>query len=99
MSKQKRKEYSPEFKAESVRLVTEQSYNVSEAARNLGLSRDMLARWVREHKDGASESFPGKGNLTPENAEIHRLRAENKRLRQEREILKKAAAFFAKEST
>jgi len=98
MSKQKRKEYTPEFKLEAVRLVTEQSYKVSEAARNLGISRDMLGRWIREQKNEGTDSFPGKGNMAPESEELRRLRKENKLLRQEREILKKAAAFFAKES-
>ena len=99
MSKKKRKAYTPEFKSEAVRLVREQSYKVSEAARNLGLSREMLSRWIRENKNSGSDVFPGKGNLFPESGELRRLREENKRLRQEREILKKAAAFFAKEST
>jgi transposase len=58
----------------------------------------MLRRWKREVAQNANGAFPGKGQLSLEQEELHRLRAENKRLRMEREILKKAAAFFANES-
>ena len=59
----------------------------------------MLGRWKREHEARENGAFPGKGRLPPDQEEIHRLREENKRLRMEREILKKAAAFFANESS
>jgi transposase len=95
---EKRKTYTTEFKREAVRLVTEHHYGVAEAARNLGINTNMLRRWKREFTDHANGAFPGKGRLSPEQEELHRLRAENKRLRMEREILKKAAAFFANES-
>ena len=96
---EKRKSYTAEFKREAVRLVTEQQYGVAEAARNLGINVNMLRRWKREVADSENGAFPGKGRLSPEQEELHRLRTENKRLRMEREILKKAAAFFANEST
>jgi transposase len=95
---EKRKTYTPEFKREAVRLVTEHHYGVAEAARNLGIHTNMLRRWKREVAQNANGAFPGKGQLSLEQEELHRLRAENKRLRMEREILKKAAAFFANES-
>jgi transposase len=98
MMAEKRKIYTAEFKREAVRLVTEHHYGVAETARNLGINTNMLRRWKRELADCDNGAFPGKGRLSPEQEELHRLRAENKRLRMEREILKKAAAFFANES-
>ena len=97
MTKKTRKSYSAEFKQEAVRLVTEEGYKVSEAARSLDINANMLRRWVQDVRDGAESAFPGKGNLSPEQEELHRLREENKRLRMEKDILKKATAFFAKE--
>ena len=95
----KRKRYTKEFKLDAVRLVTDQGYKCAEAARNLGINATMLNRWVQEYRNGENEAFRGNGTLTAEQEELRRLRVENRRLRLEREILKKAAAFFAKESS
>jgi len=95
---QKRKHYSKQFKIDAVKLVTEQGFNVSEAARNLGIHHSSLRRWKRQLESEGNQAFPGKGNLSSEKQELDRLRKENKRLRMERDILKKATAFFAKES-
>lgn len=89
----KRKKYSEEFKEEAVKLLTEQGYQISEASRNLGVHPSVLGRWKRDLEDDAGGA--GQKGLQEE---LSRLRRENKRLRMEREILKKAAAFFAKES-
>ena len=94
MSEGTKKKYSLEFKQEAVKLVTEQGYKVSEAARNLGIRSNMLGRWKRE----LEEETNGSQLKSDEKAELHRLREENRRLKMEREILKKAAAFFANES-
>lgn len=95
----KRKDYTQEFKDSAVKLITEQGYKLSEAARNLGINVSVLGRWKRESEAGndsiASRSTQRKDNVQ---AELVRLRKENQRLRMEREILKKAAAFFASES-
>ena len=96
---QKRKQYSKQFKIDAVNLVTEQGYKASEAARNLGIHHSSLRRWKNQFETNGNQAFPGKGNLSPEKEELCRLRKENKRLLIEREILKKAAAFFAKESS
>ena len=98
MMTEKRQTYTAEFKCEAVRLVTEHGYGVGEAARNLGLNANMLQRWKRELAARENGGFPGKGRLSPEQEELHRLREENKRLRMERDILKKALGFVASES-
>ena len=94
----KRKRFSRQFKVDAVRLVTEQGYRVTEAAQNLGIHPNMLSRWKRQLEAESEDAFPGKGQMTPEKEELHRLRKRVKQLEMEREILKKAAAFFAKES-
>ena len=90
---QKRRNHSDEFKQEAVNLVVEQGYSVAEAARNLGINENLLHKWKRKLVEEAAA-----GSLVQEEqAELVRLRAENKRLRMERDILKKATAFFANE--
>ena len=96
MTKRKRKRYSDEFKEEAVKLITDQGYSIAEAARNLGINATQLGRWKREI-ESPSEGKSGTGNMRAMQAELKRLRKENKKLKMEREILKKAAAFFAKE--
>jgi transposase len=98
MITQKRKNYTAEFKREAVRLVTEQGYSMSQAARNLDININMLRRWKHQINEQGQDAFPGKGRLLPEQEELYRLREENKRLRVEREILKKTVTFFANES-
>ena len=91
--RQARRQYTAELKREAVNLVTEQGYRISEAARNLGVNENLLRRWQK--KIQAVES--GECMSPDEREELKRLRTENQRLWMEREILKKAAAFFAKE--
>ena len=95
---EKRKNYTAEFKREAGRLVTEQGYSMSKAARRLDINVNMLRRWKHQLEEQGHDAFPGKGRLLPEHEELHRLREENRRLRMERDILQKAAAFFANES-
>jgi transposase len=94
----KRRQYTAEFKREAVELVTRENYTVAEAAISLGISRSMLDRWRREYREWEKDAFPGTGHQVGEAEELKRLREENRRLRIEKEILKKAAAFFARES-
>jgi transposase len=97
MSTQARRRYSEEFKREAVRLVTEQGYPQQQVARNLGIDRSLVGRWRRELAEGsgsAAKTMAGGG----EQEELQRLRGEVRQLRMERDILKKALAFFAKES-
>jgi transposase len=94
-----RRIYTAEFKAEAVKLVTEQGYSIAEAARSLGLNDNLIRNWKQALQDNGEHAFPGRGKLSPFEEENLRLRAENKRLLAERDILKKAAAFFAREAT
>jgi transposase len=95
----KRRTYTAEFKAEAVRLVTEQGYSVAEAARSLGLHQTLLRSWKQARQATGDQAFPGQGKLPAIEDELRRLRADNKRLLAERDILQKAAAFFAREAT
>ena len=93
-----RKKYSKEFKLDAISLVNEQGYNNAEAARNLGIRPSLLGKWIREAEKGDGFAFRGNGKLTPEQLEIRQLKEENRKLKMEREILKKATVFFAKET-
>jgi transposase len=93
-----RKKYSKEFKLDAVSLVLDQNYSRVEAARSLGLNSNMLGRWVAEHRNEDGQAFRGNGKLTPEQEEIRKLRSQVRNLKMEREILKKATVFFAKET-
>ena len=93
-----RKKYPKEFKLDAISLVLDQGYTRIEAARSLGINSTMLGRWVTEHQSGDGQAFRGNGKLTPEQAEIRLLRDENRRLKMEKDILKKATVFFAKET-
>ena len=90
-----RRTFSLEFKVEAVRMVTEQGLSLREVANDLGIDRTMLRRWKRKFAEEGIQAFPGNGKLTPEQQEIRRLQEENRQLRMERDILKKATAFFA----
>jgi transposase len=93
----KRRTYTPEFKAEAVKLVTEQGYSVGEAARALGIHETLLRSWKQALEAQGDQAFPGHGKLPPFEEELRRLRAENQRLQAERDILKKVTALFAQE--
>jgi transposase len=92
-----RKVYTSEFKQSAVSLVTEQNYKPEEAAKNLGINAGTLKYWIQVHRRGGGVVDPAEQvDLRKRNAELER---EVARLRMERDILKKAAAFFAKESS
>jgi len=94
-----RKQYTKEFKLDAISLVLDQGFTIAEAARSLGIRANMLGRWIKENQaDNNGQAFRGNGKLTPEQEEIRRLKIENKQLKLERQILKEAAVFFAKET-
>ena len=97
--KKERRTFSQEFKQEAVALVLDHGYSYAAAGRSLGINGNLVSRWKRQLEDEASEAFPGKGKRTAEQQRIHELETENRRLRMEKEILKKATAFFVKESS
>jgi len=94
-----RRKHTREFKLEAVRLIKDRGVSVSQAARDLGVNSGLLHKWVRQFASDPEQAFPGQGQMKPEQAEIARLRREVLKLKAERDILKKAAAYFAKEST
>lgn len=98
MSKRKRRSFNPQFKAEAVRLCLVGDRTVNQVAKDLDLTQTALREWVKRAEVDAGKGPPD-ALTTAERDELTRLRRENKRLQMEREILKKAAAFFAKEST
>ena len=94
-----RRSFTREFKLESVRLVSERGLSVSQAARDLGIHENVLRKWVRQYREDPAHAFPGAGQMKPEQAEVAQLKNEIRKLKAERDILKKAAAYFAKDST
>lgn len=96
MEKRKRRQFTDEFKAETVRLVRETGKGRATVARDLDLTRTAVDRWVKQAEIDAGRG-PAGALTTAEREELQRLRRETRELRMEREILKKAAAFFAKE--
>ena len=93
----KKTKYTKAFKAEAVKLVKEQGYSQAEACESLGVRNNNMSRWIAESQEPDAKPV-GKAKLTTEQEELGKLRQEIKRLKMEREILKKAAAFFANES-
>lgn len=96
--KKKSKKYTKEFKAEAVKLMTEQGYSQTEASNRLGVPRTNLSRWTKEFIKSDKKNILSKKTVSLEQRELDELHKEIKRLKMEREILKKAAAFFVNES-
>ena len=93
-----RKQVSPEFKREAVQLLESGSRPASEIARELGIARNQLYKWQTQLKARGGGPFPGSGARKERTTEIARLKRELARVTEERDILKKAARYFAKES-
>ena len=96
-ARRKRRSFSPEFKAEAARLVIDGGRCIPDVAKELDLTQSALRSWVIQARTDAGNGPPG-ALTTDEREELQRLRRETRQLKMEREILKKAAAFFAKES-
>ena len=95
----RRRVFSREFKVEAVKLVRDRGVAVAQASRDLEVAESVLRRWMRDLSSDPVQAFPGRGQMKPEQQEIDRLRREVAKLKAERDILKKAAAFFAREAT
>ena len=96
--KKSRRHFDQQFKVDAVRLLTESGNGVAEVARNLGISRNQLDRWIRQSrgKKSPQAAFPGNGNIGADKKELEELRRELARVKEEREILKKAMAVFSR---
>jgi len=94
-----RRKFTREFKLEAVRLIKERGVSYAQASLDLGVHQSQLRGWVKALAGDPQHGFPGQGQMKPEQLEIAQLKREVIRLKAERDILKKAAAYFAKEST
>jgi transposase-like protein len=94
-----RRQFTREFKLEAVRLIKQRGVSYVQASKDLGVHPTQLRNWVKQLADDPQNAFPGHGQMKPEQLEIAQLKREVAKLKAERDILKKAAAYFAKEST
>jgi len=91
----RRRRFSREFKLEAVRMVMEGGHSMAQVARELDLRPDMLRRWKRQYAQEGEQAFPGHGRLKADDEQLRQLLRENRQLREERDILKKAVAIFS----
>ena len=94
-----RRKFTREFKLETVRLIKERGVGYTQPSQDLGVHQSQLRTWVKVFVGDPQHAFPGQGQMKPEQLEIARLKREVTKLKAERDILKKAAAYFTKEST
>ena len=92
-----RRKFTREFKLEAVRLIKDRGVSYAQASQNLNVHTSQLRDWVKKFSDDPQQAFPGNGQMKPEQLEIAQLKREVAKLKAERDILKKAAAYFAKE--
>lgn len=97
MTTRKYSRYTKEFKQEAVRLADTSDKTISQVARELGIRINQIHKWKKELEVKQADAFPGHGRQSGKAAELTKLRRDNERLKLENEILKKAAAYFAKE--
>ena len=97
--KKSKRQYDVEFKLDAARLVEDQGYTVKEAAERLGVPEANLPRWLRQYRQGKLVAGYKQAQPTAEEAELRRLRSQVKQLEMENDILKKAAVYFAKQTT
>jgi len=90
-----KKQYSSEFKIEAVKRIERTGESVNKVAEELGVKPTTMHGWVKKYKESPEAPFPGSGNLKPEDEKLRKLERELRELREENEILKKAAAYFA----
>lgn len=95
MLDKKRRKFSREFKLEAVKLIIDKGYTIAEASRNLGVDYSILRRWEKQFENDPRFAFPGKGMLKPQDNELRQLKRKLERVQEERDILKKALAYFA----
>ncbi len=94
---EKRKTYDKEFKLSAVKMIVEGAMSVSQVSKDLGINENSLHNWKRAYLEDQQNAFPGKGRMKPEEEELRKLKRELQIVKMERDILKKAIAFFAKQ--
>jgi transposase len=94
---EKRKTYDKEFKLSAVKMIVEGGMSVSRISKDLGVNENSLYKWKRDYLEDQQNAFPGKGRMRPEEEQLMNLKKELSMVKMERDILKKAIAFFAKE--
>ena len=92
-----RRAFTREFKLEAIKLVRDRGVSAAQVARDLDIGQNVVSRWVREASADKARAFPGRGQMKPDDAEVARLKRELAKTKAERDILKKAIGFFAKE--
>lgn len=96
MSGATRRQFDAQFKLDALRLIEEGNRKISDIARDLGIRPELLYRWKSEHSADPEQAFPGQGHLKPEQERLRQLEQELARVKQERDILKKALAYFSR---
>ncbi|HLF20389.1 MAG TPA: transposase [Bacteroidota bacterium] len=96
MSGRTRRQFDAQFKLDALRLIEESNRKISDIAKDLDIRPELLYRWRSEHSADPQEAFPGKGHLKPEQERLQQLEQELARVKQERDILKKALAYFSR---
>ena len=91
-----RRRYDKAFKLEVLKMIQHSDRTIQSIAQELGIHPGVISRWRRQFRDQENDAFPGKGHQTPEDEEVRRLKKELADVKEERDILKKAVAFFAK---
>jgi transposase len=94
---EKRKTYDKKFKLSAVKMIVEDGMSVGRISKDLGVNENSLYKWKRDYVEDQQNAFPGKGKMKPEEEELKNLRKELAIVKMERDILKKAITFFAKE--
>ena len=94
-----KKRFTPEYKEEIIKLVTESKKKMSEVAKDIGVTATSIRRWIRQYSEYGKNAFPGKGYLRTEDDKIRKLMRDNIDLKEENEILKKALAIVRHEET
>jgi transposase len=92
----RRRRFDGQFKLDAVRLIQESDRAISDIAKDLGVRRELLYKWKRELEEDPQHAFPGKGKLKPEQDQLRQLQQELRRVIEERDVLKKALAFFSR---
>jgi len=92
-----KKRFTPEYKEEIIKLVTERKKKISEVAKDIGVTSTSIRRWITQYGEYGKDAFPGKGNLRAEDDKIRKLMRDNIDLKEENEILKKAMAIFSRD--